>query len=99
MQLDMATNHAFAEAVIGGYAPPLGGPKGVAIAFEIDKRRMFVDAHPKARKITISGLNLGLSQAATIFLSLVFPNASGYPPGDFKVGDLFGAATLTLTTR
>jgi hypothetical protein len=99
LQLDMATNHGFAEAVIGGYASPLGGPKGVAIAFEIDKSRMFVDAHPKAGKITISGLKLGLSQAATIFLNLVFPNASGNPQGDFKVGDLFGQATLTLTTR
>lgn len=99
LQFDMATNHVFAEAVIAGYGPPLGGPKGVAIALDIDKSKMIVEAHPNAGKVTIRGLNLSLSQAAITFLNLAFPNSSGNPQEDFKAGDLFGEATLTLNTR
>jgi hypothetical protein len=99
LQFDLAGNHVFADAVIGGYGPPLGGPKGVAIGFEIDNSKMNVDAHPNARKITISGVNLGLSDAAVIFLNLVFPNSSGDPANDFKAGDQFGEATFTLNVR
>ena len=99
LQFDLAGNHVFADAVIGGYGPPLGGPKGVAIGFEINKSKMNVDAHPNARKITISGTTLGLSDAAVIFLNLVFPNSSGNPADDFKAGDEFGEATFTLNVR
>jgi hypothetical protein len=99
LQFDLAGNHVFADAVIGGYGPPLGGPKGVAIGFEIDKKNMHVDAFPNARKITISGTTLGLSNAAVIFLNLVFPNSSGNPQDDFKAGDEFGEATFTLNVR
>jgi hypothetical protein len=99
LQFDLAGNHVFADAVIGGYGPPLGGPKGVAIALDIDKSKMSVDAHPNAGKVTIRGLNLGLSNASIIFLNLVFPNSSGDPQYDFKAGDLFGEATITLNTR
>ncbi len=99
LQVDLASDHVFADAVIGGYPPPLGGPKGVAISFEIDKRQMIVDARPKARKLTIANVELSLSAASATFLNLVLPNSSGNPGRDFKSGDLFGTATITVSTR
>jgi hypothetical protein len=99
LQIDLLTNHAFGQAVINGYPPPLGGPKGVAIAFNVDRKLETVDAHPKAKKITIGNLVLSLSRGSAIFLNIVFPNSSGNPSRDFKTGDLFGTATMTLNTR
>ena len=99
LAVDLANDHVFADAVIGGYPPPLGGPKGVAIGFEIDKRQMIVDARPKARKLTIANVELSLSAASATFLNLVLPNSSGNPSRDFMSGDLFGTATMTLSTR
>jgi hypothetical protein len=96
---DLATNHVFAEAVIGGYAPPLGGPKGVAIALDIDKSKMSVNDFPNAGRVVVQGLTLKLSEASITFLNLVFPNSSGDPNRDFKQGDLFGEATITVNTR
>jgi len=99
MQIDLRTNHVFAEAVIVGYPFPLGGAKGVAIAFNIDRKLETVDAKPGAKRITIGNLVLSLSRGSAIFLNLVFPNASGNPSRDFMPGDLFGTATMTLNTR
>jgi hypothetical protein len=99
LQIDLLTNHAFGQAVINGYPSPLGGPKGVAIAFNIDRRLETVDARPKAKKVTIGNLVLSLSKGSATFLNLVFPNSLGNPSRDFKTGDLFGTATMTLNTR
>jgi hypothetical protein len=98
LQFDLKGNHVFAHSVIAGYPPPLGTDKGVAIAYEIDKKQMKIDANPNASKITISGLELSLSSASAIFLNLIFPNSTGNPARDFAAGDPYGTATMTLNT-
>lgn len=99
LQLDLEGNHVFGAAVINGLAPPLGGPKGVAIAFDVRTSAVSVESNPNAKRVQVRNMQLVLSEASATFLNLVFPNSSGDPQQNFRAGDLFGQATTTVRTR
>ncbi len=99
LQFDLGKNRVFGDAKIGGYGPPLGGPKGTAIAFDIRAANAVVNAHANNKRITVSGQVLVLSEASAQFLNLVFPNNTGDATRDFKAGDVFGTASTTVDTR
>jgi hypothetical protein len=101
----LASNQIQADVIISiPPAPPLGGPKGVAFAANIDPAGpppVTVTADAAAHKITVSGGIIKITDTSALFLNQVFPQpASSFNANnEFKGGDLFGTPTMTVTTR
>ena len=81
---------------------PLGGPgnKGVAIGQTIDTSGgLQATADPTAKTVKVVGGLIKNTDAASLVLNGMFPNASGNAASNFVSGDKFGISTLQVNTR
>jgi hypothetical protein len=85
-----------------GCGAPLGGPgnKGVAIGQTIDiSGGLQVTANPAAKTVKVVGGLIKNTDAASLVLNGMYPNASGNAASNFVSGDKFGISTLQVNTR